>query len=257
MPRKEEVWQLNEKPLNDFLLEAFPNPERIGCPDDETLKAYAEDRLPPGSPVLPHVSSCSECYREYLHYRQDWKDSKGTASDAKPASVSEPIPSYPPKQQPRSEKSSRGWAIAAGLLVILGGGLFFAVEHRSTAPAGALVATDAAPVPVNVNLYDAVTTRGSSDEPTPLQQVSLPSSIVNLSVTLPRFSESGPYQVLVSKDRAAKEVVARGVGQASEADKKVTLTVSLDLRHAAPGMYFLATVRGSDHGTYYYPLKIK
>ena len=248
---------MNDDLLNDFLLESFPNPERKGCPDDETLKAYAEDRLPPGNLVLSHISSCSECYREYRQYRQDWKESRGIATDAKPAHMSEPIPFSTPKKQPQSEKSFSGWAIAAGLAVILAGGLFFAVEHRSTAPAGALVATDTAPVPVNVNLFDAVTTRGSSDEPTPLQQVSLPSSIVNLSVTLPRFSESGPYQVLVSKDRAAKKVVARGVGRASEADKKVTLSVSLDLRHAAPGMYFLATVRGSDNGTYYYPLKIK
>ena len=248
---------MNDDLLNDFLLESFPNPERKGCPDDETLKAYSEDRLPPGNPVLPHIASCSECYREYLHYRQDWKESRGIASDAQPAPVSEPIPFSPAKRSPQPEKSFRGWAVAAGLVVVLGGGLFFAVEHRSTAPAGPLVATDTAPVPVNVDLFNAVTTRGSSDEPTPLQQVSLPSSIVNLLVTLPRFSESGPYQVLVSKDRAAKEVVARGVGQASETDKKITLSVSLDLRHAAPGMYFLATVRGSDNGTYYYPLKIK
>ena len=46
-------------------------------------------------------------------------------------------------------------------------------------------------------------------------------------------------------------------GEASEIDKKVKLSVNLDLRHAAPGTYFLATVRGSDNGTYYYPLKIK
>ncbi len=177
--------------------------------------------------------------------------------DAKPAPVSEPIPFSPPKRMPSPKKSFRGWAIAAGLMVLLGGGLFFAVEHHPAPTGGALVANDNTPVSINVDLFNAVTTRGSSDEPAPLEQVSLPSSVVNLSVTLPRFSESGPYQVLVSKDRAAKEVVARGVGQASEADKKVALSVSLDLRHAAPGMYFLATVRGSDNGTYYYPLKIK
>jgi hypothetical protein len=248
---------LNDDLLNDFLLESFPNPERKGCPDDETLKAYAEDRLPPGNPVLPHISSCSECYREYLHYRQDWKESRGIEIEAKPAPVGEPIPFSPAKRMPSSEKSFRRWAIAAGLVVLLGGGLFFAVEHRPAPTHGALVAADSTPFSMNVDLFNAVTTRGSSDEPTPLEQVSLPSSVVNLSVTLPRFSESGPYQVLVSKDRAANEVVARGVGQASETDKKVTLSVSLDLRHAAPGMYFLATVRGSDNGTYYYPLRIK
>jgi hypothetical protein len=51
-------------------------------------------------------------------------------------------------------------------------------------------------------------------------------------------------------------VAARGTGEAVEVKKKVRLVVNLDLRQAAPGMYFLATVRGSDSGTYYYPLKI-
>jgi hypothetical protein len=32
--------------------------------------------------------------------------------------------------------------------------------------------------------------------------------------------------------------------------------VTLDLRTAQAGEYFLATVRGADNGTYYYPLKI-
>jgi len=32
--------------------------------------------------------------------------------------------------------------------------------------------------------------------------------------------------------------------------------VTLDLRTAQTGEYYLATVRGADNGTYYYPLKI-
>ena len=37
---------------------------------------------------------------------------------------------------------------------------------------------------------------------------------------------------------------------------KVTLNVALDLRAAKTGAYFLATIRGADNGTYYYPLKV-
>lgn len=51
--------------IKQFFLEAFPNPERVGCPDEETLMALAEGRLPPGHPALTHVSSCSECFAEY------------------------------------------------------------------------------------------------------------------------------------------------------------------------------------------------
>lgn len=250
---------MNDDLLNDFLLEAFPNPERKGCPDDETLKAFAEDRLLPGNPVLSHVSSCSECYREYRHYRQDWKEaSSNDAAAATRAHSSVPSSSAFPKQQKPSVPPFRGWAIAAGVTVVLGTGLFFAHRHHPAPAAGALVASDANSIGVDVDLFNAVTTRsGGDDEATPLEQVSLPSSVVNLSMTLPRFSQIGPYQILVSKDRAGRDVVARGTGQAFETDQKVRLSVSLDLRHTAPGMYFLATVRGSDNGTYYYPLKIK
>ena len=76
-------------------------------------------------------------------------------------------------------------------------------------------------------------------------------------MTLPRFSESGPYEILVSKDRAGQNVVACGRGNAVQAGRKVNLVVTLDLRKTAPGAYFLATVRGSDNGTYYYPLKVR
>jgi hypothetical protein len=248
---------LNDDLLNDFLLESFPNPERKGCPDEETLKAFAEDRLPPGSPVLSHVSTCSECYREYRHYRQDWKEgSSGTGPVLAPDQTILQFPSSAPTQQKPSARPFRGWAIAAGLAVILGTGLYFVREQHPGIAAGAIVAPNAKSVGVDVDLFNAVTARGGSDEATPLEQVSLPSSVVNLVVTLPRFSQTGPYQVLVSKDRPGHDVVARGTGQAVEVTKKVRLIVSLDLRQAAPGMYFLATVRGSDNGTYYYPLKI-
>jgi hypothetical protein len=248
---------LNDDLLNDFLLESFPNPGRKGCPDDETLKAFAENRLPPGDPVLAHVSTCSECYREYRHYRQDWKEaSRETAPLMAHAQTTLPFPISAPTQQKQSARPSRRWAIAAGLAVILGTGLYLVQGRHPGLAAGALVASNAKPVGVDVDLFNAVTARGVGDEATPLEQVSLPSSVVNLVVTLPRFSQTGPYQVLVSKDRPGHDVVARGIGQAVEVKKKVRLIVSLDLRQTAPGMYFLATVRGSDNGTYYYPLKI-
>ena len=62
--------------LEDFFLGSFPNPDRIGWPDDDAMQALAENGPVANDPVLRHVSSCSECYREYRHYRQDAKDRK-------------------------------------------------------------------------------------------------------------------------------------------------------------------------------------
>jgi len=239
---------LNDDLLNDFLLEAFPNPERKGCPDEETLRAFAEDRLPPGNPTLQHVSSCSECYAEYRHYRQDWKDAR----------LQLPAVSIP-RQPVAAGWKVRPWAIAAGILFLAGSGLFVAKQYHDHAqPEGAPAVSNAGPVAANVDLFNAVTVRGGENEdaPKPLEEVSLPSSVVNLHVTLPRFSESGPYRIVVAKDRAGTNIVAHGLGNAVDVGGKVSVMVTLDLRNAVPGMYFLATVRGSDNGTYYYPLKV-
>jgi hypothetical protein len=89
-----------------------------------------------------------------------------------------------------------------------------------------------------------------------LQEVSLPARVVHLSIVLPRFSDPGRYLIRVSKDKAGSEVVAQAVGDAATSDRKTTAVVTLDLRTAQTGEYYLATVRGADNGTYYYPLKI-
>jgi hypothetical protein len=64
--------------MKDFLRESFPNPERKGCPEEDTLQALAEDSISPNDPALLHVGSCSECYAEYLHLRQDFEESQPT-----------------------------------------------------------------------------------------------------------------------------------------------------------------------------------
>ena len=79
---------------------------------------------------------------------------------------------------------------------------------------------------------------------------------MHLSVTLPRFSQSGHYEIRVSKDKAGTQLVAQGTGETVDVAGNTEVKVVLDLRNAKAGMYFLATVRGSDNGVYYYPLKI-
>ena len=242
--------------MKEFLLEAFPNPERKGCPDEETLKALAEDRLPPHHSARLHVGSCSECFAEYRGYRLEWEDRKVidplaappvTASVAKPDSL-QPIAG--------THSPMRSWMLAASLLVLVGGGVLAFLYGTPKAGPDRQVASSQ-PINASVDLFTSGTLRGSGDDAAPLQEVSLSASIVHLSVVLPRFSEVGRYDVLVSKDKAGTQIVAMGAGNATEIAGKVGVEVTLDLRAARPGSYFLATVRGVDSGTYYYPLRIK
>lgn len=236
---------MNPDLMKDFLLEAFPNPERKGCPDDKTIEGLAEDRLPAGHPALLHVGSCSECYAEYRHYRQDWEEANAATAFFDRSQIKG---SRQPKAVP--------WAVAAAVLLMSAGG-YVAFRHYQSVQVARPQVASVEPVNVFVDLFDSGTTRGPAVEATPLQETSLPSSIVNLALVLPRFSDTGSYVVNVSRDRSGAQIVASGSSNAvMKEGGKVSLEVTLDLRAAQPGTYFLATIRGSDNGTYYYPLKI-
>ena len=42
--------------LEEFFLEAFPNPDQIECPDDNAVQVLAKNGLIPNDPVLRHVA---------------------------------------------------------------------------------------------------------------------------------------------------------------------------------------------------------
>ena len=80
---------------------------------------------------------------------------------------------------------------------------------------------------------------------------------MHLHLILPRFSDSGSYVVAVSKDRAGTAIFAHGAAKTVGNGQRLDLDILLDLRSAQAGSYFLATVRESDNGTYYYPLIVQ
>lgn len=57
--------------LQEHVLEKYPNPERIGCFDHSTLKAwvYTPEKLDLSDPKYLHVLKCAECTRELIELR--------------------------------------------------------------------------------------------------------------------------------------------------------------------------------------------
>src|SRR5438445_2066136 len=145
---------LNPDLMKDFLLETFPNPERKGCPDDKTIEALAEDRLPTDHPARLHVGSCSECYAEYRHYRLDWEEWKAAADPRPNDSGSGPTENRPLN----TAQVTKRWrfravplAWAASLLVVCSGG-YLAFRHYHSANAPAAQVASSQPVDAKVDL---------------------------------------------------------------------------------------------------------
>jgi hypothetical protein len=224
------------KPIRQFFLEANPNPERQGCPDEKTLREMAENRLPADHPARLHLASCSPCFAEFRSFKIQVENAR------------------------LSRCRNLVWAIAACFLLavgIYGSSLLFKKSEPNVVKGGEpKPAVELATVDRTIDLFNHGTVRGGS-EPNPLDAVSLPSTLVHLRLILPRFSDPGSYVVAVSKDRAGTAIVARGSGKTVADGPRLFLDVPLDLRGAPVGSYFLATVRESDNGTYYYPLNVQ
>jgi hypothetical protein len=62
--------EINEEEFFDFarkyLSEAFPNPERVDCPQDADLIGLSEHPKE-ADPFIPHhLTCCSPCFRRYM-----------------------------------------------------------------------------------------------------------------------------------------------------------------------------------------------
>jgi len=51
-------------PFESAFLEAFPNPERIGCPSKDILYRISRQDLPVDHPAVDHLAQCSPCFRD-------------------------------------------------------------------------------------------------------------------------------------------------------------------------------------------------
>src|SRR5689334_12027951 len=58
---------------DSYLREAFPNPDRIGCPVDDQLRDLAEKPSQAKAVLTEHISCCSPCYQRYAELLQAQK----------------------------------------------------------------------------------------------------------------------------------------------------------------------------------------
>lgn len=205
------------------------------CPDDSFLREYAAK---PGSFSLSdsrvqHVTSCGHCLPALLEFRSD-------------VAVLRPAP-------------ARAAAIALLCAACLIVGFVVAKYWNPQSPLASNTAASqqaSAVVDRTLDLTNYGTFRGAEEQP-PKPPLNLPAALLHVNLILPRFSESGPYTVIVVAGREGTNRIAYGTGTASTVGNQTTLTVTLDLRRARPGSYVLLTELSGQDDWYSYPLRIQ
>ena len=229
----------SERALLDFarsyLSEAFPNPERKGCPPDDALRVLASRPTQSDESISDHLTCCSPCFNAYMAH----------LSDARVEVV----------QSRRIRRATWIRSLVTAVvtvMLILATYLFFTRRHeeptvapRTPAPSGkpgipAQVPATAMYVPVLVDLSNASPVRGLHQrEACPSPQVIPSSPLIDLSLQLPLGSEERGYSVRLSSNR---HVVWSGSAQARPEHGQMLLHMHADFSHVPAGNYDLAVV---------------
>ena len=206
------------------------------CPGDSFLRAYAAkpSSFSLSDPRVEHVTSCDHCLPALLDFR-----SAATA------------------RRPLQLRVAAIASLCAACLIVGFLGASYWNHRRSIAIEPPPVSQEGSrPLDQTLDLTNYGTYRGAEDQP-PRPPVNLPATLLHVNLILPRFSEAGPYTIMVVSDREGNGRVAYATETAVMVGNQTKLIVTLDLRRVRPGNYVLLTELNGQDDWYSYPLKIR
>jgi hypothetical protein len=213
-----------------YLSEAFPNPERAGCPQDHVLRSFARNPRRGDPSIADHVTCCSPCFNAYTAHLEHAREAKQSRQTARTAWV----------------RWSLGSAsIAIALLIVVYALLMERQNEPSTAhnpPAPVSQAASSAQTPVLasvrvlLDLTTAAPERGHRPRSqTPMQRIPAEPRI-DLTLRLPIGSEAGMYSVSLTSGRRTEWSNA---ARACIEDGEPVLNMRGDFSHIPYGAYEL------------------
>ncbi len=192
-----------ESALNDY-----PNPERIGCPGQEFLRALAfcRNSIPVGDPRLDHVVHCSPCFREFTAFQS----------------------------AARHRRNARWAAIStiAAVIAIAVALWLTSIFGRSTSDSGVNGPT----IVAEINLQNRPITRGAPRFPQQ-NEIMIPRGQLKLTILLPFGSGEGSYDVQILKE-VDKALIATS-GRAAIVEGVTRLSIFLNTSSLPSGKYLL------------------
>ncbi len=234
------AFEKKDKDLLDFahsyLSEAFPNPDRQGCPPDSALRSLALSPTESGPTVTEHLAACSPCFRRYAELLAQLKSQRAADEKLSWARVATWSKSHP---------LLVGAALVCALSIAIGAGLLLnrirvpnppLDTHRAPNPvqsANPIVAY----APFSLDLSTLSPVRGP-EPPVPAshQRIPVPSSPLYLTLTLPLASEERSYNVRLT---AGGHVFWSKSAQAHLHKGQTLIRVEADFRQVPAGNYNL------------------
>lgn len=227
LPRQQDLFDF----ARAYLSEDFPNPERAGCPQDPSLRSFAQNPSDGDPSIADHITCCSPCFNAYTaHLERARAEAKASRGATQAAWI-------------RWSLVSGG--LGLGLLVV-----FYALllktqnEPRSThnspapisQPAGSAQTALLASYQVLLDLTTAAPERGPQPPSEP-RMASIPAQPrIDLTLRLPIGSEAGMYSVSLSSKRGTEWSSA---AHASIEDGEPVLNLRGDFSHLPDGTYKL------------------
>lgn len=234
------AFEKKNKELLDFarsyLSEAFPNPDRQGCPPDAALRSLAFNPRESEPTVTEHLATCSPCFRRYSELLGELKSQPRVEARLFFTRISAWSKAHP---------VLAGTAALCMLLIVIGVGLLLhgirqpntppMDTHRKPNPTEPFNPT-VAYSPFSLDLSALSPVRGSESATGTQRRFPVPSSPLDLTLTLPLASAEGRYDLRVT---AGSETVWSKSAQAHLLRGKTLIQVEADFRPIRTGNYNL------------------
>lgn len=219
-----------------YLSRAFPNPDRQGCPPDRALRSLAFNPTEGEPAVTEHLAACSPCFRRYGELLSELKSQREARKGFSWGRISIWTKAHP--------IVARTVALCL-LLIAIGVGLLLRGIRQPNAPP---METNQKPNPkeppnptvaylaFSLDLSALSRARGAESPVTEPQRLAVPSSTLDLTLTLPLASREGPYDLKLT---AGSRTLWSKTAEAYLREGKTLIRVEADFRQIPAGIYDL------------------
>jgi|SRR6516164_2527755 len=179
-----------------YLSEGFPNQDREGCPPESALRSLAFNPRESDATVTEHLAACSPCFKRYSELLAELKAQQEAQKSGWPRAYA----------WSQAHPMLAVTALVSALFLAIGVGFLLRgirqpnvprETHKERRPLESQV-PPVAYIPFSLDLSALSRERGGEAEPSQPRRIAVPSSALDLTLTLPLGTQEGPYDLKLS-----------------------------------------------------------